>query len=160
MILLPLKLKQPISDGPDLAPYERSSDVRRSQRFGRVLDQQHAVALARLANRRQIRRQTDNVRSQHGCGHPRSASRASVQLIHDEGRRDVPCRLICVNQNRACADIRNRVDGSDERKVGYQHLVARLDPGDSHRDVQCRRAVRTRHGVAATDVRCKLGLEP
>ena len=77
----------------------------------RILDQEHAMAIARIHDRCEIGGQSQDVRDQHRLRLPQTACPAPVQFLRHQRRIHVPRRVVGINEHRPRAEISDGVDG-------------------------------------------------
>ena len=124
-----------------------------------VLQQQHAVALADLADRRVIRRQPEEVDRHDGPGEEAGLVLHEPYGLFKLDGIEVEGPLVDVHERGRRAEQRRRLPAREEREVGHEHRVARSDAPSHERELQRVGSVGAGYAVPGADVVCEPGFE-
>ncbi len=133
-----------------------------AQAFRGVFDDLQVVLASRFHNRVHVHRMSEHVDGQDrgDAAARRLVPQARRRLhAHCRSRKSrTPLRVhlpivgLGVDQHGPRAEIPNRIDRGDERQIGNEHFVIRLNADHAQGDVQGGGAVDRRHRPAAADV--------
>ena len=154
MILLPLNENAASSA---LAP-GRPPGVGRTERLGRVLEQEDLVAVADGPQRVVVAALAVEVDGENGPDAAALAPPVGERLV-EKLRIHRPGGGVAVDEHRLGAGVADRVRARRERERGADHLVAGADAEDDERQVERGRAARERERVRDVDDLRELALE-
>ena len=121
--------------------------VGRAEALGGILYQRRAVLFADGEDLIKLVRRAVEVRE-----HDDLRLRMEFEGLLERDGIHVPCLALRVDEDGRGLFVHNGIDGRRKRHVGAEDLVAGLDAGELHTEVQCGRTAGQRDGVFAADL--------